>query len=108
MWEDEQEVWEDEQEVWEDEQEVWEDEQEVWEDRQEVRRKKRREKRSVIGQEKREADRKNSISGQETGIATHKRLVMDTVIRKDGGRQRGHEGLDRKQVYRTVACADRK
>jgi hypothetical protein len=58
--------------------------------------RKKREKRSVIGQEKREADRKNSISSQETGIATQEWLVMDTVIRKDGGRQRRHEGLDRK------------
>ncbi len=46
------------------------------EDRQEVRRtKKRREKRSVTGQEKREADRKNSISGQEMGIAAQEACI---------------------------------
>jgi hypothetical protein len=48
---------------------VGEDRQEVW------RMKKRREKRSVIGQEKREADRKNSISGQEMGIATQEACI---------------------------------
>ncbi len=58
------------------------------EDRQKVRRmKKKPEKRSVIGQEKREADRKNSISGQETGTATQE--ACNGHSDQNGKRQRG-------------------
>ncbi len=64
--------------------------------------RKKREKCNDIGQERQEADRKNSIYGQEMGIATHWTGHSD----QKGWRQA--ERTFRQEAGRIVACADRK
>jgi hypothetical protein len=49
--------------------------------------RKKREKCNDIGQERREADRKRSISGQEMGIATQEAYIGHSD--QKGWRQRG-------------------